>query len=151
MTVREAFAYLRAHDAAAALAFYKTAFGAEEGLRLDDPSGRIGHVELHFGKTLVMLSDAFPEHGIHAPDPDTQAPVTIHLHVGDADAMLAAAAAAGGRITRPATDYFYGERSGAVRDPFGVEWIIGHEIEKVDPDEMQRRYDETGTDKANQD
>ena len=34
------------------------------------------------------------------------------------------------------------ERSGTVRDPFGHEWNIGHEIEAVTPTEMQRRYDE---------
>ncbi len=27
-----------------------------------------------------------------------------------------------------------------IRDPFGHEWMLGHEIEKVTPDEMQRRY-----------
>ncbi len=43
---------------------------------------------------------------------------------------------------RPASDQFYGERSGTVRDPFGHEWNIGHEIEKVTPQEMQQRYDE---------
>jgi hypothetical protein len=39
-------------------------------------------------------------------------------------------------------DVFYGERGGVVRDPFGHEWGIGHQIEKVSPAEMQRRYDE---------
>jgi hypothetical protein len=28
-----------------------------------------------------------------------------------------------------------------VRDPFGHEWLIGHQIEEVRPEEMQRRYD----------
>jgi hypothetical protein len=37
-------------------------------------------------------------------------------------------------------DQFYGERSGSVRGPFGHEWLLGHEIEKVSPEEMQRRY-----------
>jgi PhnB protein len=27
-----------------------------------------------------------------------------------------------------------------VRDPFGHEWMIGHSIEEVTPEEMQRRY-----------
>ena len=48
---------------------------------------------------------------------------------------------AGGEIIRPATDQFYGERSGTVRDPFGHEWNIGHDIEDVAVEEMQRRYD----------
>lgn len=141
MAVKEAYAYLRAHDATAALAFYKAAFGAEEGLRLNDPSGRIGHVELHFGPAVVMLSDAFPEYGIHAPEPGSEPRFAIHLHVDDADAVMAKAAAAGATVVREAQDQFYGERSGTVRDPFGYDWMIGHEIEKVPPEEMQRRYD----------
>ncbi len=37
-------------------------------------------------------------------------------------------------------DQFYGERSGVVRDPFGHRWNIGHSVEDVSHDEMQRRY-----------
>jgi len=41
----------------------------------------------------------------------------------------------------PPTDHFYGFRSGTVRDPFGHEWMLQHEIEKVTPEEMQKRWD----------
>ncbi|MDI9653662.1 VOC family protein, partial [Burkholderia cenocepacia] len=41
---------------------------------------------------------------------------------------------------RALQDQFYGERSGRIRDPFGYDWLIGHTIEAVEPDEMQRRY-----------
>jgi PhnB protein len=64
----------------------------------------------------------------------------IHLHVDDADATIEQALSAGARLVRPPQDQFYGERSGTVRDPFGYDWMIGHSIEEVDPDEMQRRY-----------
>ncbi len=40
------------------------------------------------------------------------------------------------------TDAFYGERSGVVLGPFGHGWNIGHSIEAVTPEEMQR-YDQT--------
>ena len=43
-------------------------------------------------------------------------------------------------LTRAAQDHFYGERSGVVIDPFGHRWNIGHSIEEVTPEEMQRRY-----------
>lgn len=46
----------------------------------------------------------------------------------------------GARMERDPTDAFYGERSGVVRDPFGHRWNIGHSIEEVTPEEMQRRY-----------
>jgi len=56
-------------------------------------------------------------------------------------ALIARAGAAGATIVRPTSDQFYGERSGTIRDPFGHEWNIGHEIENVTSEEMQRRYD----------
>ena len=43
-------------------------------------------------------------------------------------------------LETPPSDAFYGERSGVIRDPFGHRWNIGHHIEDVSTDEMQRRY-----------
>ena len=88
-----------------------------------------------------MLSEAFPEFGIHAIAPGESAGIVLHLHVDDADAVVAKAVAAGAELVRPLADQFYGERSGTVRDPFGYEWSVGHEIEKLTPAEMQRRYE----------
>jgi len=87
-----------------------------------------------------MLSDEFPEFGIYAPTPDAPSTFCIHLHVDDADAIVELAVRAGARIVREPQDQFYGERSGTVRDPFGYDWLIGHSIEEVEPEEMQRRY-----------
>jgi len=139
--IREVYAYLRVDGAARAIDYYAEAFGAKEQFRLVEPSGRIGHAQLELGGTTIMLSDEYPEMGIRGPGAVGTTTVTIHLHVDDADALLARAERAGGTIVRPAQDQFYGERSGTVRDPFGHEWNIGHEIEQVSPAEMQRRYD----------
>lgn len=145
MSIHEVFPYLRAASAEEAIAFYKNAFGAREKFRLVEPgTGRIGHVELEFGPTIVMLSDPFPEYGIEALPADGPSVVTIHLHVDDADAMIAQAVAAGAKLVRPPSDAFYGERGGTVRDPYGYDWLIGHSIEQVEPAEMQRRYDRMG-------
>lgn len=138
MTIRELFLYLRVRDAAAAVAFYGAAFGAKEKFRLVEPSGRVGHLELDFGTTTVMLSEEFPELGITVPT--TEAAVTIHLHVEDADATIAGAVKAGATLLSAPADHFYGERSGSVRDPFGYRWSIGHHLETLSPEEMQRRY-----------
>jgi uncharacterized glyoxalase superfamily protein PhnB len=43
-------------------------------------------------------------------------------------------------MVRGLSDEFYGERGCTIRDPFGHEWMLGHEIESVSPEEMQRRY-----------
>jgi uncharacterized glyoxalase superfamily protein PhnB len=139
--IHDLYAYLRVKNAARAIAFYQEAFGAREKFRLTEPSGRIGHAELDFGGVTLMLSDEFPEYGILAPQPGGTTGLSLHLHVDDADAMIAGAVAAGATLVSAPQDQFYGERGGKVRDPFGHEWLIGHEIEKVTPEEMQRRYD----------
>ena len=140
MRVHEVFPYFCVRDCAAAIEFYARAFGAEEKFRLTEPSGRIGHAEVELGGRILMLCDEFPEHGIHAPGPTERVPMILHLHVDDADAAMQRAVAAGATVVRPASDAFYGERSGRLRDPFGHEWLIGHAIEEVSPEEMQRRY-----------
>jgi PhnB protein len=139
--VHDVFTYLCVSDTAAAITFYQAAFGARETMRLTMPDGRVGHAEITVGPSRLMLSDPFPEVGIEAPDASRGAAVTIHLHVDDADAVIARAVDAGATLTVPPRDQSHGERSGAVRDPFGHRWLVGHEIEKVSPEEMQRRLD----------
>ena len=140
MTVHELFAYLCVSDAAPAIDFYTRAFAAEERFRLVEPSGRVGHAELQLGPHVLMLSDPYPELGVEAPRAGVPPTIVLHLHVDDADAVIERALAAGATLVRAAADEFYGERSGRVRDPFGHEWLVGHSIEEVTPEEMQRRY-----------
>jgi PhnB protein len=141
MTIHELFPYLRVKDAGRAIDFYKRAFGVVEKFRLTEPSGRIGHCELLFGTATLMLSEEYPELGFLGPQSIGGTSMSIHLHLDDADAAIERAVAAGATVVRPASDAFYGERSGTVRDPFGHEWMLGHSIEDVAPEEMQRRYD----------
>lgn len=142
MAVHELFAYLCVDDAAKAVEFYSRAFGAREKFRLTEPGGRVGHAELAFGGTTLMLSDEYPEYGIRGPKAVGATAVTLHIHVDDADATVRSAVAVGAELEREPSDAFYGERSGVVRDPFGHRWNIGHSIEDVSPEEMQRRYTE---------
>jgi uncharacterized glyoxalase superfamily protein PhnB len=141
MAIHELFAYLRVKNAGQAIEFYRRAFGATEKFRLTEPSGRIGHAELEFGGTTLMLSEEYPEYGFLGPETIGGTSVSIHLHVDDCDGMIQQAVTEGAKLVREPSDAFYGERSGTVRDPFGHEWMLGHEIEKVTPEEMQRRYD----------
>jgi uncharacterized glyoxalase superfamily protein PhnB len=141
MTIHDVFPYLRVQGAARAIEFYSEAFGAVEKYRLVEPSGRIGHAELQLGPIVLMLSEAYPEYGLLAPEDGRVLGASIHLHVDDCDALAQRAVALGATMQMPPTDQFYGERSCRVLDPFGHQWLLGHEIESVSPQEMQRRYD----------
>jgi len=140
MAIHELYPYLCVRDARAAMDYYARAFGARELFRLAEPDGRVGHAEMDLGGHTLMLSEEYPEMGVRSPEGLGATPVTLHLHVDDADALVAQAVAAGGTLERAPEDHFYGERSGTVRDPFGHRWLIGHAIETVTPEEMQRRY-----------
>ena len=142
MAVHELFPYLCVADARAAVEFYRQVFGVTEKFRLVEPGGRVGHVELDFAGTTLMLCEEFPEIDIRRPDPAHGHSHSLHLHVDDADDVVARAVAAGARLAMAPRDHFYGERSGTVIDPFGHRWNIGHSIEQVTPEEMQRRYED---------
>jgi PhnB protein len=140
MAIHELYPYLCVRDAGAAIDFYARAFGVREKFRLTEPNGRVGHAEVDFDGATLMLSEEYPEMGVRSAETLGATPVTIHLHVDDADALVQRAVAAGATLERAPEDHFYGERSGTVRDPFGYRWLIGHAIEEVAPEEMQRRY-----------
>jgi PhnB protein len=127
-------------DAAAAIDFYQKAFGAEELYRLIDPeNGKIGHAEITIRGVLVMLAEEYA--GItRSPRSLGGTSVNLGLMSADARADIDRAVAAGAEVLRPLADQFYGHRAGRVRDPFGHEWIISQEIEKLSPEEMQRRW-----------
>jgi PhnB protein len=129
--IREVYPYLIVRGAAAAIEFYRTVFGAEEIFRLPQPEdGRIGHAELKLGPITIMLADEFPELGIRSPLAFGGTGTTLHLHVDDVDTLAERALHAGATMVREPADYDHGERQCRVRDPFGHEWLLGHEIEK---------------------
>jgi PhnB protein len=93
---------------AAAIEFYKKAFGAEEVSRAPAPDGRrIMHATIRIGGSFVFLVDDFPEfRGGKASSPKALSgtPVTIHRYVDDCDAAIKRAADAGGAVLMPAQD-----------------------------------------------
>ncbi len=139
--IREVYPYLCVHDAAAALDFYTRVFGAEEVMRLTDQQGRVAHAELRLGPALLMLVDEHPEYGIRGPLTFGGTGTTIHLHVDDVDTLTDRARTAGATVLREPTDYGHGERQSRIRDPFGHEWLLGHELEAVTPEEIKRRFE----------
>lgn len=114
--------------AADAIEFYKQAFGAEEVMRLPAPDGKLMHGAITINGAVVMLVDEMPEMGALGPNALGGTPVTLHLHVADADAAIDRAAKAGATVVMPATDMFWGDRYGQVKDRWGHMWSIAHAL-----------------------
>ncbi|MFN3371379.1 MAG: VOC family protein [Sphingomonadaceae bacterium] len=138
--------HLVVDDAAAAIDFYKSAFGAEEMVRLPTPDGRLMHACVRINGATVMLIDHFPEWGGHTPKSLGGSPVSMHLIVDDADAAIARAEAAGARVVQAAHDTFWGDRFGAIEDPFGHHWTLAHTIRAVEGAELQAAADKAVAD-----
>lgn len=136
--------YLICRRASEALTFYEKALGAKVLFKMDQPDGRIGHAELQIGSSRLMLADEFPERNIRGPESIGGSPVMLHLYVEDVDSFFARAIEAGGKVERPVTDQFYGDRSGGFRDPFGHSWYVATHKEDVPPEEMERRQKQQG-------
>jgi uncharacterized glyoxalase superfamily protein PhnB len=121
-----------------AIEFYKKAFNAVEISRLPGPDGKLMHAMIRIGDSAVMLQDEFPDWGSFGPKLLKGSPVTIHLQVEDADAMIKQAAAAGAKITMPVAEMFWGDRYGQVQDPFGHNWSIATHVRDLSPEEIQQ-------------
>lgn len=134
--------YLTVNNAAAAIDFYKRAFGAQEVVRMDAPQGKIGHAELKIGDSMVMLADEMPASGTRSPQALGGTAVGIMLYVADVDSVFKQATAAGAKVESPVADMFWGDRYGKLTDPFGHSWSIATHKEDVAPQEMGRRAKE---------
>ena len=129
--------HLVCDGAAAAIDFYKAAFGAVECTRLPTPDGKLMHAMLRIGDSALMLVDAFPQMGALDPKALKGSPVTIHLYVNDVDATMAQAQRAGATLTMPAQDMFWGDRYGQLRDPFGHHWSVATHVQDLTPEQIQ--------------
>jgi len=131
--------YLACGDAASAIEFYKKAFGATEVMRMPGPGGKIGHAEVKIGDSRVMLTDEYAEMNFVGPLSRGGTTVHIHLYVKDVDALVARAVAAGAKLLREVKDQFYGDRTGALADPFGHVWHLATHKEDVSMAELKKR------------
>jgi PhnB protein len=129
-------------DGAAAIDFYRDAFGATElGERFTGPGGELIHAEVKIGDSVVMMSDE-GEDGAPARSPQSLGGVVSAImatYWEDVDAAWERAIAAGAEVIYPLQDQFYGDRGGRLRDPFGQQWMLSQRIEEVSREEMARR------------
>jgi PhnB protein len=135
--------HLVLNDAAAAIEFYKNAFGAAEVMRMPGPDGKsVAHAELTIGDSFLFLADQWPGTSLGPPSQFGGTTVSIHLYVQDCDALFNRAVAAGAQVVMPPMNMFWGDRFAKLTDPFGHSWSIATHVEDVSPEDCARRADE---------
>ena len=66
-------------------------------------------------------------------------PVNFYIYVEDVDSAVKRALAAGAKSVMPVSDMFWGDRIGAVEDPFGQKWTLATHKEDLTQAEMEKR------------
>jgi uncharacterized glyoxalase superfamily protein PhnB len=116
--------YLAVNDARRAIEWYADVLGARRlGQAFEMEDGRIGHVELVIGDSVLMMADEYPEIGMLSPVSRGGVSVAIHVQVADVDAAVDRARQRGATVVGEAEDKPYG-RSGQFEDPFGHRWLV---------------------------
>ncbi|MFJ8193543.1 VOC family protein [Streptomyces sp. NPDC096094] len=141
--------HIMVDDAAAAIDFYRRAFGARENFRIDAPGGGVMHAEITIGRSVLMLGDSSVE---EAEAASFAAPaslgggtsVTLHVFVADVDSLAERAEAAGAEMLQPPKDMFHGDRTVILKDPSGHMWVFLTHIEDVSEEELRRRLTAAG-------
>jgi len=110
--------YLVAEDGFGLLEFVKQAFGAEEMMKAETPTGV--HGEVRIGDSMMMVGGGKAGQKF----PSTLHPNALHVYVEDADAVTQKAVAAGATLIDEPRDQEYGERSATVKDAAGNFWYI---------------------------
>ena len=126
-------------DTAAAIEFYKKAFGAEVIMSMPAPDGTIMYAELQVGSARLMVGAPCPETGGEKTK-SAQAlggsPISFYVYVEDVHAAFTKAKTAGMVEKKAPEDMFWGDRMGTLTDPFGLDWTVAEHIRDVSPEEI---------------
>lgn len=112
---------LSVRGSAAAVEFYKAAFGAVELYRVENAEGEVVS-QLSVDGAEFWVSEEAP-----GDDPPAPARVRMLLQTGDPDGAVARAVAAGATVLRPVAEE-HGWRLGELADPYGHRWEVGHPL-----------------------
>jgi PhnB protein len=128
---------LTCKNAARAIEFYKSVFGATEIMRMPGPGGIIMHAEIRIGDSVVFINDEIPGMA-SAPGGASLNPVSLFLYTEDVDVVFKRAVTADCKVTMPLANMFWGDRYGKFDDPFGHSWGVATHVADLSPEEMMR-------------
>lgn len=119
---------LNVRDGERAVAFYKSAFGAEVLMQTPPESGSVV-AHLSIGGADFWVADESPEDLNFSPDWLEGSSARMILTVADPDVVFQRAINAGAAVVWLVANQPYGWRVGRLVDPFGHHWEIGKPLE----------------------
>lgn len=133
--------FIAVADARRAIDFYRDVFHARV-VDVTEISGVVAHAVLDFGNGQLQLGEPNGDYHLVAGPGGEDDCYSLGLYCSDADALVAAAQAAGAVIREPLMTFVSGDRFASIRDPFGVRWSIMTRVEDLSEAESSRRVAE---------
>ena len=131
--------YVVFKDSRKAIDFYKKAFGARETFAMERPDKKgIMHATISIGDSTMMMGDETQGEMCRSAATIGDSPVSFYLYVEDVDAAFKKAVAAGAKPVQGVSDMFYGDRIGAVKDPFGHSWTLATHTRDLSREEVEK-------------
>ena len=121
--------WLSVRNSAQAVEFYKSAFGATEVYRIEDPDGNVV-ARLSMAGAEFWVADESPAHQNFSPESLGGSTVRIILTVPDPDAVFHQAINAGATQVYDVSEG-HGWRVGRIADPYGHHWEIGRPVARA--------------------
>lgn len=121
-------------DAKAAYRWLEKAFGFEPLMVLVDADGNLGHSEMTYGNSVVMVGDEWSADHKSPASLGGKNTQTVHVQLAegdDIDAHCEKARRAGAVILQEPETQFYGDRTYRARDPEGHIWTFGVTVQKL--------------------
>jgi PhnB protein len=125
-------------NAEEAFTFYKSVFGGEfamvqrfkdtpesDKLSAEDRE-KIMHIALPIGNDVLMATDAVESMG-HKLEEGNNFHLTISPDSKEEAARLFNGLSAGGTVTMPLQDTFWGAYFGMLKDKFGIQWMVNYD------------------------
>jgi PhnB protein len=113
--------YLTVTDSRGLIDFIERAFDGKVEHKMERPDGTIGHASMRIGDSPLMLGQAAGEWKAF--------PGMLYMYVDNSDESYRRAMAAGATSIREVVDESYGDRVGAVQDPWGNQWWMATHVE----------------------
>lgn len=103
-------------------------FGEVPGMDVaPEHKNRVMHAVLRIGEGVIMISDGMPSQPVTAGN-NTHVVLDFD-DVGDMGKKFDALAA-GGKVTMPLNDTFWGARFGMLSDAYGINWMFNCDLKK---------------------
>jgi PhnB protein len=131
--------YLTVTDVPGLVDFLRNTFGAVATEEITQPDGRIQHIEVRIGDTLLLVGA--PQVDAPMPCHAQPRPGTFYVYVPNVDETYHRAMESGANSYQGPTDVFYGDRVAAVTDSNGNVWWIATKRHAYSQRQLQARAD----------